>query len=193
MNKEQQRDYNKKYYQKNKEKRKEDDKEYYIKNKSKILKRIKENRYKYKDKFGRDYRRKIRSDNLEVYRDYGRKWRAKNPKYPTNYYRLRVKRDKVYKLTCYIKSRMKKALKGVYKSASSLKLLGCSVVHLKEYLEKQFKPRMSWKNYGKWHIDHIKPCCSFDLSKPKEQLKCFNYRNLQPLWAEENWSKNGKY
>jgi hypothetical protein len=50
---------------------------------------------------------------------------------------------------------------------------------------------MSWSNWGKfgWHIDHIRPCASFDLSKKSEQLKCFNYSNLQPLWAVENLKK----
>ena len=34
---------------------------------------------------------------------------------------------------------------------------------------------------------------SFDLSKPSEQKKCFNYTNLQPLWAEENLKKPKGY
>jgi hypothetical protein len=53
---------------------------------------------------------------------------------------------------------------------------------------------MSWDNYGKygWHIDHIKPCSSFDLSDRKQLLECFNYRNLQPLWALDNLKKGSK-
>jgi len=51
---------------------------------------------------------------------------------------------------------------------------------------------MSFSNYGKWHIDHIIPCARFDLRKPNEQKKCFNYKNLQPLWAFDNLSKNDK-
>ena len=73
-----------------------------------------------------------------------------------------------------------------------MKLLGCSLDFLKQYLEFQFKKGMSWSNYGKWHIDHIKPCASFDLSKPNEQHKCFNYINLQPLWAIDNLRKKDK-
>ena len=41
-------------------------------------------------------------------------------------------------------------------------------------------------------IDHIKPCSSFNLLDESEQLKCFNYKNLQPLWAHENLSKGDK-
>jgi hypothetical protein len=54
---------------------------------------------------------------------------------------------------------------------------------------------MTWENWALdgWHIDHIRPCCSFDLTDPEQQKKCFHYSNLQPLWAEENWSKGGKW
>lgn len=54
---------------------------------------------------------------------------------------------------------------------------------------------MTWENYGfyTWHIDHIRPCASFDLSDPEQQKICFNYKNMQPLWAHENLSKHAKY
>lgn len=50
---------------------------------------------------------------------------------------------------------------------------------------------MLFHNYsGKdYHIDHIKPCSSFDLSKPEEQECCFHYSNLQILSAKENLIK----
>ena len=72
------------------------------------------------------------------------------------------------------------------------KLLGCTFEYFIEYLQRLFKVGMTWKNYGKWHIDHIKPCASFDLSKLEAQKKCFHYTNLQPLWAEENLKKGAK-
>ena len=51
---------------------------------------------------------------------------------------------------------------------------------------------MNWENYGKWHIDHIKPISKFDMTDQEEQKKCFHWSNLQPLWAEENISKGDK-
>ncbi|NBT08982.1 MAG: hypothetical protein EBS98_09300, partial [Chitinophagia bacterium] len=49
-------------------------------------------------------------------------------------------------------------------------------------------------NYGKfgWHLDHIQPCASFDLTDPSQQKKCFHYSNIQPLWAKDNWSKGSR-
>lgn len=83
------------------------------------------------------------------------------------------------------------ALKHNYKKTSSIKLLGCSIKQSKQHLQKQFKTGMFWQNYGKngWEIDHIVPCIKFDLSKISEQKKCFNYKNLQPLWSKENKKK----
>ena len=53
---------------------------------------------------------------------------------------------------------------------------------------------MTWENFmkGEIHIDHIRPCSSFNLSDTEEQRKCFNYKNLQPLWAVDNLRKADK-
>ena len=51
---------------------------------------------------------------------------------------------------------------------------------------------MTWNNYGKWHVDHIKPLSKFDLTVASEQFKACHYSNLQPLWAEENIEKKDR-
>lgn len=91
------------------------------------------------------------------------------------------------------RTRVSGLLRGHVKSAPTLVLLGCSLEQLKAHLEAQFKPGMSWDNYGQWHVDHKRPCASFDLSKPEDQRACFHYTNLQPLWAKENRVKNSRY
>jgi len=79
------------------------------------------------------------------------------------------------------------------KTSKSVTLLGCSVAKLKKHLEKSFDEKMSWENYGEWHVDHIVPCSFFvknyDFSDDYIQRTCFNYRNLQPMWGKENASK----
>ena len=73
-------------------------------------------------------------------------------------------------------------------------VVGYALDELKKHLEKQFANNMTWENYGRngWHIDHIRPCASFDLSEPAQQRECFHYSNLQPLWAKDNLAKGKK-
>jgi hypothetical protein len=89
-----------------------------------------------------------------------------------------------------ISNRLRDAVRGRgSKKGAILGLLGCSIEQLKTHLEKQFLPGMSWENRNLWHIDHKKPCASFDLTRVEEQKKCFHFSNLQPLWAIDNLKK----
>ena len=106
--------------------------------------------------------------------------------------RERRKTDPQYRIECNLRTRIWKALKGKNKSARTMKLVGCSIPHLMDHMEKQFQPGMTWENQGKWHVDHMMPCASFDLMDPEQQRRCFHYTNLQPMWGKENMSKNEK-
>ena len=81
----------------------------------------------------------------------------------------------------------------VSKANKTPELMGCPVADLKTHLESKFAEGMTWENYGQWHIDHIRPCASFDLEDPEEQKKCFHWSNLQPLWAVDNLKKSDKW
>jgi hypothetical protein len=82
------------------------------------------------------------------------------------------------------------------KSKSALQHLGCTIDELRLHLESQFKPGMTWANWGrgegKWHIDHRTALMSVDLSDPVALAKVCHYTNLQPLWEKENLSKGMK-
>jgi hypothetical protein len=79
------------------------------------------------------------------------------------------------------------------KSAQTIEYVGCSAKFLAWHMEVQFRDGMTWKNYGsRWHVDHILPCASFDLSNHEQQKKCFHWTNLQPLLAAENLAKGAK-
>lgn len=73
----------------------------------------------------------------------------------------------------------------VKKKGTTRLLTGCSYSFLMGWLERQFTQGMTWDNYGDegWHMDHIRPCSTFDLTQEEQQYECFNYTNLQPLWA----------
>jgi len=78
------------------------------------------------------------------------------------------------------------------KSKKTMELIGCKIDFLRNHLEKKFSATMNWKNYGKWHVDHIIPISKFNLNDPVEQKICFNYKNLQPMWGLENIIKSNK-
>ena len=92
-----------------------------------------------------------------------------------------------------MRSRLNLALKNNSKSGSTMALVGCTITELWNHLESQFTAGMDKTNYGIWEIDHIIPCDAFNLSRPEEQRRCFNYRNLQPMWGSENSSKGNEY
>lgn len=69
-------------------------------------------------------------------------------------------------------------------------LTGCTRQTLRSHLESKFLPGMGWYNYGTaWHVDHITPCSSFDLTDKESRHACFHYTNLQPLWDTVNIEK----
>jgi hypothetical protein len=105
----------------------------------------------------------------------------------------RRKRDPIFRLKESLCARLRLALHGKTKSKSTLELLGCSIDDLKDRLESKFYANMSWENYGSyWHIDHIRPCASFNLQNEEEQKICFHYSNLQPLTAKDNIIKGAR-
>ena len=107
----------------------------------------------------------------------------------------RMKTDTQYALRTVLRNRFKSALRdqGATKTVSAISLVGCTIPELKAHLESQFRDSMTWENRGTWHIDHIRPCASFDLSRMSQQKKCFHFTNLQPLWAVDNFKKGASW
>lgn len=110
------------------------------------------------------------------------------------YNKKKYHEDIKFRITKSLRERMRRFLKmkDAKKCNTTMNLIGCTPIFLKEYIESKFKEGMTWDNYGEWHIDHIQCCKSFDLTNEEEQTKCFHYTNLQPLWASENLSKSSK-
>lgn len=81
---------------------------------------------------------------------------------------------------------------GGKKCVTTMELVGTNWPTLSTWIQSKFQRGMTWKNYGLWHLDHEIPCASFDLTKPAQQITCFHYTNLQPLWRPENIKKGAK-
>ena len=128
-------------------------------------------------------------------------WREKNPERARLSARVATKKrrdeDPSYRVkgTLSARFRLLLSLKGEKKDARMEAICGADFGFIAEYLEAQFTTGMTWENQGMhgWHIDHIRPCASFDLTDPEQQKECFHYSNLQPLWAKDNLSKSDKW
>ena len=79
----------------------------------------------------------------------------------------------------------------VDKNFKTMDALGCTSQEFKQHLESKFTDGMSWENYPKWHVDHIKPISL--ATTEQEAIELSHYTNLQPLWAADNLSKGNKY
>ena len=80
---------------------------------------------------------------------------------------------------------------GYTKRSKTQEILGIDFEGFKIYIENLFTDGMSWSNFGEWHIDHKIP---ISWGKTEDDIiKLNHYKNLQPLWAEENLSKGNRY
>lgn len=145
----------------------------------------------------------VRKSNYEQwYRNKERYKAAARIRYQQNKDKINAKRREVYalqknnsqyKLANNLRSRIRIALKSqrAYKSQKTEQLLGCSISEARTYIEALWQPGMNWSNYAHdtWHIDHIRPCNTFDLTDLEQQEQCFHYTNLRPLWATDNLSR----
>ena len=166
-----QKEYNRNYYQKHKEKLRkkmiEYEKEYRRKNKEKIKQRKKE------------YNK--RPENVKRQREYQREYR----------------KDPIFRLNKNMGRGINSALKENKISKNRRrweKLVNYTREELKWYIERLFKPGMSWDNYGKWHLDHIVPISFFKYASTDDvEFKyCWSLHNLQPLWKKDNLRKSDR-
>jgi hypothetical protein len=183
------------YNEKNKEKIKEQKKAYSERNKDKFI--------EYKKDWKKSNRERLLVKGKTYYETNKEIIKIKNKNYRSRQevkqkrndtLRLKRKNDIQYRLKCILRKRLNTALSNNFKKGDAVKDLGCTISEFKIYLENKFQPGMSWDNHGQfgWHIDHIKPLSSFDLSNRKQLLDVCHYTNLQPLWWQDNLSKGDK-
>lgn len=151
---------------------------YYLKNKAHLKEQSMKRYYQHSEQIKKSVR------------EYG----SLNKAHINLYHRERRKIDSNFRLIESLRGRVLAALGGKSKAARTLKLIGCTIPEWKQWLEFQFVPGMTWENYGPvWHVDHIRPCASFDFTDPEQQKECFHFANTQPLFAIDNLRKGAKY
>jgi hypothetical protein len=162
----------------------------------------------------REYHRQWNNNNRDKINEQVRKRYAENPETraarkashdkwiskPENrnklnlYVRKKRSEDPSFKIAHNVRNRLLKVLKGQRKYAKTMELIGCTANELKNHLEKQFSPGMTWENHGTyWHIDHIKPISWFNLSIEKEMREACHFTNLKPLTKVENLKKGNRW
>lgn len=191
-NKEDIKEYQKARYQKEKEKIARYQKEYKKQNTERIALRNKEYYLQNRERISLHnkgwYERNKRriKERVSIYNKANRRKINENC-------RWKYKNDTQFKLRNILSNRILNAIKqtGGHKNLKTVELLGGSVEEVRNYIESQFTKGMSWGNHGLsgWHIDHIIPCNTFDLTDVEQQKLCFHYTNLRPLWGKENQSR----
>ena len=170
------------------EKQREQSNVYYAANRERVLAYYKELPEDVKER-RRARARAWRARNKVRKALYDQKWREENRSRW-----LELQREMGSKPERRMVTNLRRRLRGFVrvKKGKSSAFFGCTPEFLRKHIEQQFKLGMTWENYGAWHIDHIKPCASFDLTKPEERRACFHWSNLSPLWAADNIAKGAK-
>ena len=202
--------YKKKYYQEHREILLRKQKKYQAENSDKV--KIYKKKYRCENPVYIKIYRKENSEHIKtkqkVYRYKNsedikskmKEYRIKNADrlkiYRQNYKRNRLKTDPSFKMVENLRSRLYQALKSqsAKKDETTLELCGASQEFVWNHLISKFKEGMTRDNNNPkgWHVDHIIPMISFNLSDPEERKKCCHYTNLQPLWWWENLEKSDK-
>jgi len=99
-----------------------------------------------------------------------------------------------YRINDTLKVQIRKSLRGTKNGRAWEVIVGYSLAELMAHLERQFLRGMAWENHGEWHIDHIRPLCSFEFQTPDcpQFREAWALTNLQPLWAADNIRKGGR-
>jgi len=121
--------------------------------------------------------------------------RAKVLSHMAKYAKNKYNTDPQYRFKCLMRNHVKRIFTKAKtkKRGRTIEYLGCSMLHARKHIEKQFRQGMHWNNHGSvWHIDHIIPLAKFDLTDPAQRKRANHFTNLQPLTVAENMKKRDK-
>lgn len=197
----------KKFYNENADKLRAKTKEYYWKNPEKSKANTRQFRESNLEKV-KTYMTVYRKEKKEEIKQASKAWRAANVEKVRASKRESYHRNKDQILTRLSEKRKQpkqglhhRISQGILKSLKQKKsglswesIVGYTAEMLMRHLEKQFLPGMSWANFGDWHVDHKVPVAAFNFAGPYDIdfKRCWDLKNLRPLWAKDNISKGKK-
>lgn len=153
---------------------------------------------KYDKKFQEKTNYRTKRDKTQKAKEYRKQYVEKNKdwwrKYEREYKTSRRQEDMFFKIKSNLSSRLSDLIQNRIIGQRTIELLGCDRNTFLQHIESQFTEGMTWENYGLkgWHIDHIIPISSYDLTNESEVKKACHYSNLQPLWWKDNLEKGNK-
>ncbi len=126
-------------------------------------------------------KKKYKKENKEKIKNINKRYR-----------KHRMDNDLVFRSKIYARNLIRKSIskKGYSKKSKTYKILGCSYIEFKEYLESKFSNGINWENRELWHIDHIIPISFADSEE--EVILLNHYTNLKPIWSFENTIKSDR-
>lgn len=199
---------NKEYRLANPDKIKEMRRRYYLANKERCLTHSREWRLAHLEeckKRDREYYERHKDERWRKMKDYYIANRDAIRKQRTEYYQrnLQTMRDraKMWRdgdVRRRIDASLRRRVRMAIGSGSGYSdLLGCDIEMVLEWFEYHFNldshMDMSWDNYGThWHIEHVTPVSSFDVTNDDDVNRCFHWTNTRPLPAKLNMKKGGR-
>lgn len=70
--------------------------------------------------------------------------------------------------------------------------IGASRDFVKKWIEDRWLVGMSWGTYGDiWVVDHVAPLRLFDMTNEADLIVSLHYKNLMPLYRQDNMYKDG--
>jgi hypothetical protein len=145
-----------------------------------------------------------RSANSDRQAIYSQRWKDKNPERARQLRNARARKsaakkreDPAWVLRRRVSARMLRSLKSIggKRRRGWEELVGYSLDDLRAHIGGLFQAGMNWENMGLWHIDHIRPVSSFEITSVDDAAfrECWALKNLRPLWASENLKKSNKW
>lgn len=164
-------------------------KAYHQANREEVLAKMRERNAKYYQK----HKERIKAQVAEYQRSNADSRNA----YKSAWNSRRAKEDPEFRAHMLMRKFVARTLDRIKKKRKqherTIQILGYTSAEFAAHVEKLFQPGMSWDNHGKWHVDHIRPLSTFNLSDPEEFRKANSLHNLQPLWKKKNLLKSDKW